>query len=315
MFLAAPYIVVDQNAFRDPMLLGPALKHARDTGARLLVIDAAMLEMTKHPDRWESTMRQSLAPFAACPELVALGRGVPDLMKQERDEGRPAHTQLEETDRTPGFRNLVVELQCAEGGPNLEYLRTKIVAAQRQISYPQYLDDADNRRRLIEFSSQWRSLLPDPRDRSRVGDDRSVQVNLLAHPTWGRAVERLILESGHSLSAARRIAYDRSVSAHWTLAYAALVLQLLLKHDRTRGLETRASWKSTNDLIDVDYVATGSLCVDVLSHETLVKNTTALVRDAAEIRSRVYAEAEAGGPYTNADLAFKAHLEATPRSV
>lgn len=68
-------------------------------------------------------------------------------------------------------------------------------------------------------------------------------------------------------------------------------------------------------MIDVDYVATGSLCVDVLSHETLVKNTTALVRDAAEIRSRVYAEAEAGGPYTNADLAFKAHLEVTPRSV
>ena len=88
MFLAAPYIVVDQNAFRDPMLLGPALKHARDTGARLLVIDAAMLEMTKHPDRWESTMRQSLAPFAACPELVALGRGVPDLMKQERVDER-----------------------------------------------------------------------------------------------------------------------------------------------------------------------------------------------------------------------------------
>ena len=68
-------------------------------------------------------------------------------------------------------------------------------------------------------------------------------------------------------------------------------------------------------MIDVDYVATGSLCGDVLSHETLVKNTTELVRDATEVRSRVYAVAKAGGPYTNADLAFKAHLEATPRTV
>lgn len=67
MFLAAPYVVVDQNAFRDPALLGPAIAKAGATGVRLLVIDAAMLEMTKQPDRWESTMRQSLALFATCP--------------------------------------------------------------------------------------------------------------------------------------------------------------------------------------------------------------------------------------------------------
>lgn len=100
MLPTVPFIVLDQNAFRKPGLLTPAIQRARDTGAKVLIIDAAFIEMMKNA-QWELTATKSLAGLAGCPELVSLGHGVPHLVRKEFETGAPAYRELEDVARTP----------------------------------------------------------------------------------------------------------------------------------------------------------------------------------------------------------------------
>ena len=310
MLLTAPFIVLDQNALRKPDLMGPAIERAYRSGAHLLILDIAVLEMMKHPSRWEETARHSLASLVGCREQVSIGRGVPALMKEERTTGVPALGSLIDQELSAPFRELLAEFQNPAGGPYLAYLRSRIADTQKRIIEAQYLQHDANKRTLQGFRDIWKAFLPHSADRKRVRENIDDQLRILVHPTLTRQLEQLLLEGGHHVRHAQRIAFDRSVSSHWMLALLATSFRWFLD----QGLDTLAAPKATNEIIDVDYITIGSLCSELISKETNVNETAALVRAAAEIRSAVFSIVDSEIPDADAASRFRRHCELTPRS-
>ena len=275
-----PFIVLDQNAFRKPALLTPAIELARRTNAKVLIQDAALIEMMKNK-HWEDTVRRSLAGLVACPELVVLGRGVSDLMRLERDTGRPAHTELEDLERTPSVRAMLAELASGFDGAVMTNIRAKIVATQTTIVDPQYMDHAGNKQQVVGFRDAWASELADKEASKKVRRDASFRAQVLAAPRVSRPVERELLSVGVSADAARRLAFERSVTAHSLLAMSALALDWFARG----GLDSAPAESVTNDLMDCEYVTIGSFCMDVVTEDSKVKRLLSQLQEAAEIRS------------------------------
>lgn len=289
MLPTVPFLVLDQNSFRKPHLLDPAIKRARTTGAKLLIIDAAMIEMLKNPQWWEQTATRSLAALAACPELVALGHGIPDLMRTEFKTGTPAYYDLEDVERTGSLRALLKELHSGGTTPVLDHIRATIVPARTTIAQPQYLDDQRNKQRVVKFRDAWATILS-PEDRRKARGDLELQATYLAYPNWGELVECELLDFGHSPEVARRLAFDRSVTAHTLLSMSALALRWLLDN----GLDNALPEKITNDVMDGEYVTVASFCEDVISEEKRVHERLAVVRRAAELRAQLIASVPSG---------------------
>lgn len=88
----------------------------------------------------------------------------------------------------------------------------------------------------------------------------------------------------------------------------ALALRWFLQH----GLDGRAPIKTTNDLMDLEYVAVGTCCDELVSKEPMVNEVSALVREAADIRATVFA-ATHGEVFPTAYAAYARHCELTSR--
>jgi hypothetical protein len=283
----APYVVLDQNAFRRPALLGPAIQRATSLGAKLLITEAAVIEMMKNP-QWELTAERSLAGLAHSANLVALGRGVPDLMREEVATGRPAYGTLEDFERTPAVQDLIRELSTGNPGPVLAYVRSTIITAQATVLDTQYLDHAQNKQRLIRHRDEWATLLESEPDlRKKLRGDASLRAQLLAHPKVSVHVERGLIAAGMSDTDARRLAYDRSVSSHSLLAMSALALRWYLNG----GLDGAKPAKITNDLMDREYITIASLCLELVSEEAKVNELIGEVKDAADKRTQLISAA------------------------
>jgi hypothetical protein len=67
------HVVIDQNVFRDEVVLHPAIADVKASGDCILVTDMALAEMTKS-EQWESTTKRSLKILAEDPTLVVIGK-------------------------------------------------------------------------------------------------------------------------------------------------------------------------------------------------------------------------------------------------
>lgn len=287
MLPTVPFIVLDQNAFRpDRGLLDDAIRMAVDTGAKLLVIEAAMVEMLKNA-QWEETARRSLAGLEQHSKLVALGRAVPELMRREFAGGRPGYYELEDLERTPSLQALIRELPNGRGRV-LDTIRATILQAQATVVHPQYLDHAGNKAKLIRYRDTWAELL-NAEARSITRRDRSARAMLLAHPVWGEVVERELVEAGLDAGTVRRLSYDRSVTSHSLMTRSALALRWLLDG----GLDTAAPEKVTNDVMDAEYVTVASFCLELVTLEGKVKELLSVLREAAELRAGIKHDVDA----------------------
>lgn len=276
MLLRLPFIVLDQNAFRKDQLLAPAIKRARDIGCKLLVLDAAIIEMTKNAE-WELTTRKSFKLLAECPELVSFGRALPDLFRMERDRGRPCFSCLEDEEWTPALRALIQEIPNGDG-PSLRYMRKKIAENQPKIAN-QYLDHARNKRRVMLFRDVWRAIFPG--DDRRLLEDAHTRREALAHPFWAMRFEEELVSSGaFDRQAAQALTGSRSVTSHMLLASRALALRWYVNgglNDNTKAE------KLTNDVMDMEYVVSASFCDGIVSEEKKVNSLLCDLVGAAEI--------------------------------
>lgn len=308
MLVMALFIVLDQNALRNSELFTSATERARQTRAELFILNVAVLEMMKHPTEWEDTARRSLSGLAACRDVVSVGRGCSNLMKEERDTGAPAIGSLVDRELSFSFRDLLWELQSAAGGPHLHYLRSQLLEIQTRIIQAQYLQHDGNKHLLLGFRDVRKGFLPNGADRRRAGASVQDRLWLLAHPTLTRQLERLLLSEGRSVRHAQRVAFDQSVSSHWMFALFSIAFRWFVD----QGLDTLPPVKATNEVIDVDSIAIASLCSELISRETKVNETLAFIRGAAEIRATIFAIADAELPDADSDTRFRRHRTLMP---
>jgi hypothetical protein len=277
--LVAPYIVLDQNAFRRPHLLAPALAEARRHSLRLLVIDAAMVEMVKHPDQWELALRLTLRQLAAEPGLVVVGQGTPELLRMERNTGKPSYGQIGIAGLTDGFRALLAELHRGSDGPGVAYLRQRIATAQADI-ISQYLDHDQNKARVRKWVDTLASIF-DPEERKRL-QEPAYRRRVFAGPVLTDLMRHHFGKFHPSSEAVERLAQDRSVTAHWLLSEILLAVRWLTLgglNDQTKPE------RLTNDLLDMEYATIASFCAGIVSEEPQVNEVTEDIKAIAEMRA------------------------------
>jgi hypothetical protein len=154
---------------------------------------------------------------------------------------------------------------------------------------PQYQDHPANKARMVRFRDAWGKMLDDE-GRKKARTDSMFRSTLIAHPRWGEVVERELLGAGLAPEVARALAFDRSVSAHALMTMSAMALRWFA----FSGLDGAAPEKVTNDLMDGDYIAVGSLCAELVSEERKVREVLADVEQAAEIRAQIVAAVATG---------------------
>jgi hypothetical protein len=270
-----PFLILDQNAFRDHTVFDPALERARSTGCKLMVIDAALIEMTKNIPHWEETTRRSFALLAQRPDLVTIGRAVPELLLLEHETGAPAFDQLEAEDLVPQFRAFLAETQTGSGS-TIENARREIAQAQA-LMHKQYLDGPRNKRRIQRWCETYKQMFSGAEDRERLREPE-VRRSFLADQRWAEMLQTELEKAGCLV--ASRLAYERSVSAHTLLASALVGLRWFVNG----GVETARESTATNDLMDADYATLGSFCRELITKENKLREEWEDLQAIGELR-------------------------------
>lgn len=279
MPLVLPYVVVDQNTMRDRAALEPVVADAARTGKKLLVIDAAMIEMTKSPS-YESTLRASLALLARIADHVSVGRAVPDLLRREHATGMSARGEIVDDVLTGPLREVLRELASGRDGPHVAHLLAAIPQHQAH-ARGQYLDAARNKTRVQRFHDVLKEQLKAAQI-TKPQQIAAVRVELLSSEVWASIIEESAIGSALCTpEAAATLARSPSVLAHSIIASAALALRWLER----RGIETAGDELFTNELMDLDYAVIASFCDRLVSRDQGMLDVCELLRQVAERRA------------------------------
>lgn len=261
--LALPYVVVDQNVLRKEAELLPAFGRAIAVDGAILLPDVAMVEMTKGVN-WESATRQSLRIMSRFPDRVVVAHGVGELLRRERDAGRPV-IDLVDREVTESFRRLLRDLQGG-AGPTLEGL-LQAVPSHQQMAADQHLDHSKNKPSIERIVEQWKCIVTPEGRRHMAEGNVDLFRELLALDKTTEIIEGSLVGAGYPAEAAKILATSRSVTAHAFLCRAALGLRWFVMG----GIESAKGTTITNDVVDMDYVIMGSFCAELLSKETKVR--------------------------------------------
>jgi hypothetical protein len=247
--ILAPYIVLDGNALSRDALLVPAISQARAHGLKLLITDAIMIELLKG-DNWEGRLRAGFARISAVPELIAMARSVPELIRMEAQSGTPAHAQIEDPEMRSGIRSLLADSQVGKGR-SLDFMRARIEATKTKV-LPQYLDGPTNKDKIAkyvelfetQFGGSERRKLSDPMYRREQ----------LAKPVWSKMIARILTSVGFANPAT--LAFRNSVQVQSIFAEVLIAMRWY----RDNGIIDAIAAKLTNDLMDAEYAVIASLC-------------------------------------------------------
>lgn len=281
-----PYMVIDQNCFRDEEFVKDLLNRASVLDWQVLLPDAALMEMLKS-EKWEYTMRRSLAHLAEAPELVSVALGFGELMRAERDTGEPVE-DLIDYQVTRIFRDMLGELRSGQSGPVLALARAQIENAQ-DLAARQQLRHEHNKTVLKHLVDAWKVELSQDEIKG-LGRDPSKCVGLCASVSMTRTCVIGLSNGGYSDNAARRLSAEPSVSGYWTVTLSALALNWLV----AGGLDSLRPEKATNDFVDIDYVVSGVLGCALFSREARLNQLYEMMCAVAEARWEWIRELYAG---------------------
>lgn len=259
-----PYIVIDQNCFRDEALTLKIKEESKIFGWQILLPDVSMMEMLKG-QQWETSMRRSLAYLASSPELVSLALSLGDLMRAERASGEPIGDLVDGL-TTPIFRQLLREIDSGIDGAIFAKVRAGIVDAQ-SLASQQSLRHTDNKAMLVSLIDAWRKELSGDEVRKLKATPQN-QVNLWASVQMANTCVIGLKNGGYPDKAAQVLSVEPSVSGCWVSCLSALALNWLV----FGGIDSLPPEKATNDLVDLDYILLGVLSCELYSKENRVRD-------------------------------------------
>jgi len=268
----AHYWVVDQNVLRRDDILRPAIERARRQGGRVIIPDVAFVEMTKS-EEWRETVRRSLRLLSLAPELVILGRPIPELLREEKQTGRPIAEPVHDAELTGFLQQLLKDFRKQQG-PALDRFWASVPSA-REAMRADYLNDPRNKQRIVEFVGVWRQILG-RRERSEMAQDASTQAYALARPEWSDRLRGEMISAGYSQEAARDLASPAGATYRVLLAMGCVALRWFLRG----GIEGAGPELLTNDLVDADYAVTASYCAGLVTCDKDHSALHALLRNA-----------------------------------
>lgn len=229
---------------------------------------------------WEATTRRSLAHLSReDPSLVVVGKGIGELLREEQSSGVPAADLVDEH-VTSQFRALLGDLRNGTVS-TLAHVRTAIAGAQTHAAR-QHFDHARNRATVARLVEVWKEEASEEEikavRRARPEDELQIR-QTLASDAFTRACVHALKGAGYDDDTAVSLATTPSVSGHHFYGLASLSLRWV--HG---GLDTAKDETITNDVADLDYIVTASLCRGIVSREGAVLEHDDRLRAVTRIR-------------------------------
>ena len=282
MPILLPFIVLDQNALSRDALLQPAIKEARAGGLKLMLTDAAVIELVEGAD-WERRFRAGLARLAPVPELVTFARSVPDLIRMEAATGRPAYDDIEDPELRSGIRALLTETQLRKG-PTLDYMRSQIQGTKARI-LPQYLNGAANKTKIARYVDLFKDQFGGSERRKLA--DPIYRREQLSGTAWTDMIARILANIGFS----NPLGVARGNSIQVQNIFAEMLVAM--RWYRDSGIEGADEDKLTNDLMDAEYVVIASYCHGFASEDGRARSLWEDLAAIAAQRARKYTDVAA----------------------
>jgi hypothetical protein len=258
-----PYLVVDQNCLRDEIVLNERLIRAREYGELLVIPDTAFIEMTKNA-KWELTIEKSLNILAKYPEGIVASYSPGQLLRMERDSGRP-HCDVVWHEATPEIQRWLYEI--AKGERIFMDSIKPLVSDAQEVFRGQKLNHAQNKIYVTAAVEFWQLLLPPTAIKQLRKQDRKLFCELLAAPYITEICRIGLGASGWETGSTRNLASSPSVSSHNFLCIAALGLRYLVDG----GIEGKSAETVSNDVADLDYLLMATFCKDLLTKDRRLK--------------------------------------------
>lgn len=272
--ISLPFIVLDQNALSRDAILQPAIAEARALGLKLLLTDAALIELIKGAD-WEGRMRAGLARLSAVPELVGIAYPVPELVRMESSSGSPGYDRLEAVDWRDSIRALLAELRGV-AGESLDYLRKNIANTKANV-LPQYLDGPANKAKIAGYVELFEKTF-DGFERRKLAEP-SYRRAELAKPVWSEFFARMLTDMGFANATA--LAHGNSIQVQTVFAE----LLIAMRWYRDGGIANANEAKLTNDLMDAEYSVLACFCHGFASEDRRSREVWDDLRAIAQLRS------------------------------
>ena len=254
------YLVVDQNYLRSASL-EPILVSRPDVC--IVLSDVAMIEMTKSDQR-ELNVRASLEVLSRYPERVHVSRALGELLDYEVREGRPVTGKLLYRDATRFIRNVLVSVRDNITNSELGKVLNDPHGHLAKVKASQF-DHEANKSRSLELVSEIKTGMPKAFARVVRGARATEDELRLFVGSHSRSLMRGVLQDkGYSREKALGLVRKNFM----LLRYFYLKVWACLDWEKMGRLESIASGKVSNDLLDHEYVLTATFFNGILSTDT-----------------------------------------------
>lgn len=263
-------IVLDQNKLRESRAPEVVELLRSSTTTHFVLTDAAFVEMTKNPDAREATLEGSLRMLAPHPGRVRIGRSIPESLRVEIATGRSITANMLLREARGAARGLLAAV--AAGSTSEDPLLRCIVEDPDEHHADiakHYYVHATNKERIAGLIEEQKEELLSAADvkalrAGRMG--RDARLDLIHTVIPDRLASTLSEREGYSPNAVWRLLRQKPM----VLRHQYYMLWLCMDWIRNGGYENVDPAKISNDLIDRDYILTGSCFHGLISGESRV---------------------------------------------
>lgn len=263
-------LVLDQNKLRQSRAPEVAELLRSSPTTHFVLPDAAFIEMTKNVDAREETLVESLGMIAPHSTRVHIGRSIPESLRKEIGSGRSTAGNMLLRDARGEARRMLAAI--AAGTAHNDPLLRRIVEDEDghhdDIAEDYYIH-ADNKARVAGLIEELKEELLTAADVKALRSgrmDRDARLDLIHKviPDWlGRTLSK---RNGYSVGAVWSLLRQKPM----VLRLQYYMMWLCMDWIRNGGYENVDPPKVSNDLIDRDYILTGSCFHGLISGESRV---------------------------------------------
>lgn len=258
------YLVVDQNFLRADELRSQL---ASDPNLCIVLPDLAFLEITKN-ERWELTLRLSLAVLADYRQRVFVGRSVSESLRYELYHGKPVTGHMMYRDATRFVREILASVESGTEGEGIARIRSNPDNHLQELQRD-YLNHSANKLHASELVDATK-LVASSAFAESVRSNRASREERLEFLTKQAPSILLgvLIDNGFSRERASSLARKKPM----LLRYFYLKMWASIDWLEMGRLEGLGEKRVTNDLLDHEYVLTATFFNGVLSKERKVND-------------------------------------------
>ena len=155
-----PFLVLDKMLFRNSNKNAAAntIVEAQRLNCQVLVIDTVFVEILRahgQGKEWKDQFEKDFRDWTRHPDLLCISQGLGELLRLERDTGKPALSSLVDAEMTQVVRDMIRDLAVA-GKARLTKYDARVAAHLAKLTAPgAMLDPDDNLARLHTRVDYW----------------------------------------------------------------------------------------------------------------------------------------------------------------